>query len=88
MAAFQKAINLRPYLAEPYNNLGTLFFRMERFQEALFYYEEAIKREPRSAPIHNNLGNLLLKLGRNEEATFHFDRASELGINTKERAVE
>jgi Tfp pilus assembly protein PilF len=88
MAAFQRATSIKPYLAEPYNNLGTLFFRRGEYKEALYYYQEAIKRGPHSAQIHNNLGNLLLQLGREEEASFHFNRASELGVNINETAVD
>lgn len=55
-----------------YNNLGNLFFRNERFAEAVPFYVEALRCYPDDAMAHFNLAAASASLGRVDEAVQHW----------------
>jgi tetratricopeptide (TPR) repeat protein len=68
VAAFERAISLRP--AEPtfHNSLGLALFDCRRFAEAAEEYRRAIQIRGDYADAYNNLGGVLRELGRQDEA--------------------
>ena len=46
-----------------HNNLGIVFFRQGKYQEAANQYNEALRINPNSAEAHYNLGNAYLMIG-------------------------
>jgi Tfp pilus assembly protein PilF len=63
--AFEKALN-NPYYETPQlaaYNLGTLFYRLGKYQEAAKYYRQAIEFAPNYAAAHLELARTLEALG-------------------------
>ena len=67
-----------PGHARPQNNLGNVYFRLDRLDEAVAAYETALKLNPRYAKAHYNLGNALEKTGRVDQALRHYRTAVEI----------
>ncbi len=70
---FQQLANLQPGRAEVWNNLGNVFFRQVRMEEATRCYEQAIARQPELADAHMNLGMTLLASGDLRKGFVEFD---------------
>jgi tetratricopeptide (TPR) repeat protein len=60
------------------NNLGNIFFRDGRMDEAIEQYQKALEIWPRYALARNNLGNAFLRSGRLDEAMEQYERALAL----------
>jgi tetratricopeptide (TPR) repeat protein len=61
--------------AEQLTDLGVMYEREGRLEEAARAYQQAIWREPRYARAYVNLGNVLRKQGKTEEALFRYRQA-------------
>ena len=93
--ALLKARDLSPRAAEPWINLGTLYYRRAEsetdggrqeeaaatFEKAVDVLEQSIRRNPLSAPAHGYLGAALYKIGSYEDAEKTLKRALELDEN-------
>lgn len=75
---FKKAIALEPKYAEAYANLGALYAKFKKYDEAIKLYEHSIKLKPSYAGAYTNLGNALNKIKRYEEAVFYHKAAISL----------
>ena len=75
------ALNLRPDVAELYNNRGLCHLDQERYAVAEEDFREAIRRKGRYPEAWNNFGLALLQLGRHQEAEQAFTRALALQPN-------
>jgi protein O-GlcNAc transferase len=75
----ERAVALKPELAEAHNDLGVVLGAQGRFTEAVACFERAIVLDPNYAEAHNNLGSALGSLRRFTQATACFERA--LAIN-------
>ena len=53
----RRAIQLRPELAEAYNNLAWSYYKQNRYAEAVESCKQAIRLKPDFAMAHYNLGN-------------------------------
>jgi predicted O-linked N-acetylglucosamine transferase (SPINDLY family) len=78
LAALERALRLRPDLAEIQNNLGNALRDRGRLDEALSALERAVQLRPDYAEAQNNLGNVLRDQGRLDEAIAALKRAVEL----------
>lgn len=77
--AFKKAIDTNNRNIEAYNQLGMLYRRHGRLDEAQFIYEEALRRDPDNANIHWNLGILYDRyLPNQRQALQHYQRYQQL----------
>ena len=79
--AYRKALELNPSAAGAYVNLGTICYRLRRYNEAEKYYREAITADPNYPLAEFNLGNLYDEQGRAKEAYEHYMRSLELNPN-------
>ena len=57
------------------NNLGLVYFKASRIEEALREYMEALKINPANANTHNNMGVLYYETGRFEAAAKKYEDA-------------
>jgi tetratricopeptide (TPR) repeat protein len=73
------AVTKKNYIA--YNNLGFLFERTGRANEAMAQYQKALDINPTYGDAHYNLGNILLHTGRTDEAIAHYRKALEINPN-------
>ena len=78
LAAYQRAVELRPDLAQAHNGLGIIRQQQGRLAESAACFEAAVRARPDFAPAHNNLGNVLKELGRDELALPAYQEAVRL----------
>ena len=78
IAAYEKVLELNPSAAGALVNLGTIFYRQRRFDQAEQYYRSAIEADPHYPLAQFNLGNLYDEQGRLKEAHDHYKRALAL----------
>src|SRR5215471_5952633 len=74
LASHDKAIALKPNLAEAHNDRGNALMDLKRPEEALASYDRAIALKPDFAEAHGNRGNALMDLKHPEEAIASYDR--------------
>ena len=74
-AAYRRAIELDPSLANALTNLGNLMFKRDRLSEAEQLYARALKIDPEQPEAYYNLGFLLFERGQVTQAIESFERA-------------
>jgi tetratricopeptide (TPR) repeat protein len=75
VGAYQKVLELNPGAAGALVNLGTIYYRLRKFDEAEKHYLAAIQADPGYPLAQFNLGNLYDELGRIPEAVDFYRRA-------------
>jgi tetratricopeptide (TPR) repeat protein len=76
--AYKKVLELNPGAAGALVNLGTICYRLRKFDEAEKYYLAAINSDPGYPLAQFNLGNLYDEQGRLEDALEYYRRALAL----------
>ncbi len=76
--AYQKVLELNPGAAGALVNLGTIYYRLRKFDEAEKYYLAAIEADPAYPLAQFNLGNLYDEQGRIPGAFDFYRRALTL----------
>jgi len=76
--AFNKAVQLKPDVAELWKNLGNVLLALERPAEALLSFQHILTLNPRHWEAAHTSALLLHQLGRFEEAVKHFDLCDQL----------
>jgi tetratricopeptide (TPR) repeat protein len=76
--AYKKVLELNPGAAGALVNLGTIYYRLRKFDDAEKYYLDAIKADPDYPLAQFNLGNLYDEQGRLPEAFGFYRRALTL----------
>ena len=84
LAANQKAKEINPQDADVHNNLGNVFEKLEKFEEAQNSYGQAILLKQNYTEAYYNLANLLNKLGRFDEAEKNYNQAIKFKPNFAE----
>jgi len=74
-AAYQRALELDPYLPDAHVNLGRQLHIAGELGRAEPHYREAVRLDPDDPTPHFNLGVLLEELGRREEAILAYRQA-------------
>jgi len=69
---FQRAMELKPNLADPHLNMGDTYLKMGLLGPAELQLRAAIAISPIDVPAHNRLGQLLFATGRPKEAEEQF----------------
>jgi tetratricopeptide (TPR) repeat protein len=77
-AAYRRAIELDPSLADAYLNLGAMLCEDERYQSAVTLYDDAMTTCPDCALIMFNRAVALEDLGRFDEAVSSYKQSLEL----------
>ena len=72
-ALYEEALSLSPNFAIALTNLGNLYFRQARAEEAKQLYLRALEVEPHQAEAHYNLGYLAMDRGDLQVAVRHFE---------------
>ncbi len=63
------------------NNLGSLYFKIERYKDALSCWFDAIKKDPEKPNAYYNLGTLNTKLGNFDKAEEYYLKALQKGYD-------
>ncbi len=64
MPCFQKALDLNPYLAVSWLNIGNVHFHLKRHEEAVKAYQRALKADPQLASAFTQIGLCYLEMGQ------------------------
>ncbi|MCY7332124.1 MAG: tetratricopeptide repeat protein, partial [Pseudanabaena sp. CAN_BIN31] len=78
IAAYDRALQIKPDFHEVWNNRGIALFNLGRNEEAIAAYDRALQIKPDFHEAWNNRGSALFNLGRNEEAIAAYDRALQI----------
>lgn len=76
--AYRKALQLNPTLADCWNNLATIYYRIGRKKRAIRYYLNALKINPSYKLAYYNLGNIFEEIKKYRLAVKMYLRAIEL----------
>jgi tetratricopeptide (TPR) repeat protein len=75
IAAYDRALQIQPDLADTWNNRGVVLTRMQRYEEAIASYEQATKIRPHYPDAWNNRGVVLLELQQYQDAIACYEQA-------------
>jgi len=75
IAAYNKALLIKPDYAEAYNNMGNALTDQGKPDEAIAAFNKALLIKPEYAEAHNNMGNALTDQGKLEEAIAAYNKA-------------
>lgn len=78
IAAYNKAVLIKPDFAEAHTNRGNALKDLGRLDEAVANYGKAIQLKPDFAGAYYGRGNALKDLGQLEEAIQNYDKAIQL----------
>lgn len=82
----KKALEIAPGFVKAHINLGLLYRKQHRYQEALNHYLRALKADPAYVNTYIDVGEALSQKGRFTEAAAFFTKALE--IDQKNRTAE
>ncbi|MEW5820787.1 MAG: tetratricopeptide repeat protein [Cyanobacteriota bacterium] len=87
---YLKALQLDPYLAKAYNNLGYIYRQKGQVDLAIEYYNKALELNPKSDTAHTNLASVYESRNDYDRAIEEYHKALELdpGSITVELALE
>ena len=75
---YKRSIALDQKIAEPHNNLGTLYNGQDKFSHAIKSYKQALLINPKLAQTHHNIGNTYITIGNFNEAEKHFKESIKI----------
>jgi len=78
MAAYRRALELKPNYPDAHNKLAITLAAQGRLDEAVATFRQALEIAPEYPETHINLGNALNAVGRPEEAVASFRRALQI----------
>lgn len=78
LAELEKSLELNPYYAKAYNDMGYILFKTDKSEEAVTYFNKAMELDPGYASACNNLGFVLESQGKIEDAESRYRRALEI----------
>jgi Flp pilus assembly protein TadD len=84
---FKAALEADLFFGPAHNNLGTVYYRRQRFYEAAWEFQYAAKLMPQKAEPRNNLGLVLESAGKLDEAASWYEKALALEPDTTEAAA-
>ena len=88
MAAFRKAVEMRPGFAEAWNELGYAHRNQGRYDESIRAYDEALRLRPRYPEALEYLGEAYVKMGRPDEARCVLERLRPLDAGRARELAE
>jgi predicted O-linked N-acetylglucosamine transferase (SPINDLY family) len=78
IAAYRRAIGIKPDFAEAHSNLGIMLVVQGKLEEAIAAFRRAISIKPDHTEAHSNLGTMLVNQGKLEEAIAAYRRAIDI----------
>lgn len=73
---YKEIIRIYPDYYYPYNQIGTMFFELDEYEEALVFFKKALEVEKYTETIYSNLAFTYLYLWDNSKALFYINKAS------------
>jgi tetratricopeptide (TPR) repeat protein len=72
---YSNFLSLNPHNAAVWNNLGTCYKKMEKFDKAVWAFEKAIEQDARQMSAYFNLGQTQDKLGDFAASSQNYEKA-------------
>ena len=88
VAAFRKAVELRPAFPEAWNELGYAHKNQRRYDESVRAYDEALRLRPRFPEALEYLGEAYVEMGRIDDARRVLDRLKPLDAGRARELAE
>ena len=73
-----KEIKTNPRDIMAHGNLGNVYVKQERYNEAIEAYQKVIEIDPKQVAAYNNLGNVYAKQERHDEAIEAYQKVIEI----------
>jgi tetratricopeptide (TPR) repeat protein/TolB-like protein len=77
IANYKKSLEIRPYYST-YSNLGTAYYFLKRYSDAVQMFEKAVAMNPNDYMMMGNLGDGYRWAGRRQESLITYDKAIAL----------
>jgi peptidoglycan/xylan/chitin deacetylase (PgdA/CDA1 family)/tetratricopeptide (TPR) repeat protein len=71
---FKAAVQMKPNDVVLLNNLGFIYYAMDRYDDALLYLHKTLAADPRRKEAHQNIADTYMKMGRGSEAKPHYEQ--------------
>jgi tetratricopeptide (TPR) repeat protein len=84
VTAYEKVVDARPDLAEPYVHLGALYFNLGITSKAEECYLKAVERDSKAPELFFHLGYIKESQGKPQEALEWYLKAEENGVASAE----
>ncbi len=78
ISLYKKITEMFPDCCDAYYNLGNIYYRQKRYDDAISAYSSAILVNPAFAIAHNSLGNAYYRLERKEDAIKEYEACLEI----------
>ncbi len=78
LSCFQRAVTVRPEMAQAHHNLGVAYAQQGRPNDAIASLSRALELQPNYPDAHYNLANTLSGLRRRDESIAHLRQALDL----------
>src|ERR1051325_4441244 len=78
LAAFDKAVRLKPTYAEAYRRRGIVYHSLSQYDRAIKDYDEAVRLNPNSSEAYYDRANAYSDSGQSERALKDYDTALRL----------
>ena len=71
----QRALKEEPFNGAYLDSLGWIYYKQNKFDEAMATLRKALERDSHDPTIHSHLGDVYAKLGRNEQAASEWEKS-------------
>ena len=71
----QRALKEEPFNGAYLDSLGWIYYKQNKFDEAMATLRKALERDSHDPTIHSHLGDVYTKLGRNEQAASEWEKS-------------
>jgi len=78
---YNKVLKINPNHLDSLNNMGVIFFDIEKYQKAIDCYKKVIQINPNNADVYSNLGTVFYKIKEHQKALIYFDKAFQIDPN-------
>ena len=85
IAAYRRALELRPNYVDAMNNLGVALQHDHQTDAAIDLYQKALALHPKAKDIQTNFASALREAGRNDEARAAYERAVQADPGRRHR---
>jgi tetratricopeptide (TPR) repeat protein len=81
-------LSLNPNSFETHVNLGAVYGREGKLEEAILHFQKALEINPDDAMTHHNLALAYYNKKENRKAAYHAQRASGLGYRVSRELLQ
>jgi tetratricopeptide (TPR) repeat protein len=88
LSEYQKAIQIKPDYSKGHFNLGFVYYRKGKLEEAIISFQRTLEIQPQHPEAHYNLALIYYEKGEFKLAIQHSDQAAKLGKEIDPKLIE